>query len=336
MADEIFVQKITFNELKGRTIVLVDGNNFHHALQEALHLFKDPQATGMNFGFYFVFFISKEANMHILKDAEKFPWFAHVRAETTSKDASAYDLTMVATRANEFADISSEILILARAGFANEVVESLKVIESKRNISLINNEKFTHFIEEQHNLTYKNGLPAAQLTMESTSTASSAEISLPHADFNERFNHFISVIICKFVLPFDLANLAVKCSTLGSALRSQQVYSEKRGLDTLLAHAIELGYGVRRGEQGNAEFLFYQDKIKEEMRKKFEKFKTIIRENVLEQGKVFVELSDLDSILKNRKMYLSEENIIIVAFLACKLEYAILENQRLHFIKEKF
>ena len=89
--------------------------------------------------------------------------------ETTSKDASAYNLPMVATRANEFADIFLDYNF-ERGGFTNEVVESLKVIESKRNISLINNEKFTHFIEEQHNLTYKNGLPAAQLTMEGLGT----------------------------------------------------------------------------------------------------------------------------------------------------------------------
>lgn len=123
--------------LRGRTLILVDGDNFPGAAQLGLDHFPPPLSPDLDLGFLVIAFVSAAANFRAFQRAVAQPWFAFVHAQTNAKDAADHALSITASMANEVADITSEFCVLSRDGFAREAVQFLKALEPDRSVRLI-------------------------------------------------------------------------------------------------------------------------------------------------------------------------------------------------------
>ena len=134
--------KARLRRLAGRTLILVDGDNFPNAPTIGLDLFPPPLPPNTDLGFLVVSFVSQAANFKAFQRAVDQPWFYFVHAQTNAKDAADHVLTGTAFVANEICDVTSPILVLSRDGFARETVETLKTLEPERDIRLISPQQF--------------------------------------------------------------------------------------------------------------------------------------------------------------------------------------------------
>lgn len=117
--------------LAGKTLFLVDGDNFPNAPGIVLDMYSSLPPK-VKLPFLVASFVSASANFKAFQRAIDKPWFAFVHSQTNAKDAADHVLTIMATIAHREADINSTFCILSRDGFAREVVESLKTIKVKK------------------------------------------------------------------------------------------------------------------------------------------------------------------------------------------------------------
>lgn len=134
--------------LRGRCLILIDGDNFPGAASIGLEVFPPPLPPDANLGFLVISFVSASANFRSFQQAVTQPWFIFVHSQTNSKDASDHALSITASMANEIADINTTILVLSRDGFARETVEFLKTLQPERDIRLVGVELYSSVLKD--------------------------------------------------------------------------------------------------------------------------------------------------------------------------------------------